>query len=160
MLLLAAGCFTSVSPSAESPTVAPSIATPIAPETAVVASVTAVSVAGDPGTYTLDVTVRSPDIGCEGYADWWEVVSEDGDLPYRRVLLHSHVDEQPFSRSGGPVPVDPGDTVTVRAHVSTTGFGGSALQGSVKDGFVPITMPPGFATGLAERAPLPSSCAF
>ena len=102
MLLLAAGCFTSVSQSAESPTEPPPTAAPIAAETALSASVTAFSVIGYPGTYTFDVTVRSPDIGCEGYADWWEVVSTDGDLLYRRVLLHSHVDEQPFSRSGGP----------------------------------------------------------
>jgi hypothetical protein len=156
MVLLAAGCFTSVSPSAESPTEA----APIAPETAVLASVTSVSVGGNPGSYTFNVTVRSPDTGCEGYADWGEVVSTDGELLYRRVLLHSHVDEQPFSRTGGPVPIDNGYTVIVRAHMSTTGYGGYALRGSVKGGFVPIAMPPGFAAGLAERAPLPSSCAF
>jgi len=127
MVLLAAGCFSSVSPSAESPTEAQPIAAPIATETAVTLASTAVSVAGNPGAYNFDVTVRSPDVGCEDYADWQEVVSEDGDLLYRRVLLHSHVDEQPFSRSGGPVPIDSGDTVIVRAHMSPSGFGGSAL---------------------------------
>jgi hypothetical protein len=160
MLLLAAGCFTSVSQSAESPTEPPPTAAPIAAETALGASVTAFSVVGYPGTYTFDVTVRSPDIGCACYADWWEVVSTDGDLLYHRVLLHSHVDEQPFSRSGGPVPVNTNDTVIVRAHMSTTGYGGSALRGSVKIGFVALTTPPNFAAGLAEQAPLPSSCAF
>jgi hypothetical protein len=160
MVLLAAGCFTSASPSAESPTETPSTAAPVAPETAVLASVTRVSLAGNPGAYTFEVTVRSPDVGCEGYADWWEVVSEDGDLLYRRVLLHSHVDEQPFSRSGGPVPIDSGDTVIVRAHMSNTGYGGSSLRGSVAGGFVAVALPMDYAADLEEQAPLPSSCAF
>jgi hypothetical protein len=126
----------------------------------VLVSVTTVSVTGNPGAYNFDVTVRSPDVGCEGYADWWEVVSEDGDLLYRRVLLHSHVDEQPFSRSGGPVPIDGGDTVTVRAHMNTTGYSGSALRGSVEGGFVAVSLPLDYATELEKQAPLPSSCAF
>jgi hypothetical protein len=64
--------------------------------------VVAVEVTGEPGARAFTVTVRSPDTGCERYADLWEVVSTDGDLRYRRVLAHSHVDEQPFTRSGGP----------------------------------------------------------
>ena len=160
MVLLAAGCFTSVSPSAESPTEIPSPTAAVAIEESVHADVTAVSVAGEAGAYTFTVTVHSPDTGCEVYADWWEVVSPNGELLYRRVLLHSHVDEQPFSRSGGPVPIDSGDTVVVRAHMSTTGYGTAALRGSVEGGFVAVSMPPDFAVGLAEQVPLPSSCVF
>ena len=93
VVLLAAGCLTS----GESPDEAPSPTTAVAAAETVHADVTAVSVAGEAGAYTFEVTVRSPDTGCEGYADWWEVVSPDGELLYRRVLLHSHVDEQPFS---------------------------------------------------------------
>lgn len=154
MVLLAAGCFASASPSAESPTETPSLAAPIVTETAVLTSVSAVSVSGDPVAYNFDVTVRSLDIGCEGYADWLEVVSEDGEL------LHNHVDEHPFSRSGGPVTVVVNDTVVVRAHMNSTGYSGSALRGSVEVGFIAVAMPPDFAARLAERAPLPSSCAF
>jgi hypothetical protein len=160
MVLLAAGCFASASPSAESPTETPSLAAPIVTETAVLTSVSAVSVSGDPGAYNFDVTVRSLDIGCEGYADWLEIVSEDGELLYRRVLLHSHLDEHPFSRSGGPVTVAANDTVVVRAHMNSTGYRGSAFRGSVEGGFIAVAMPPDFAARLAERAPLPSSSAF
>ena len=82
------------------------------------ADVIGISVSGDPGSYTFSVTVESPDTGCGQYADWWEVVSPEGRLIYRRVLLHSHVDEQPFTRSGGPVDVQPSETVIVQAHMN------------------------------------------
>jgi len=38
------------------------------------ASVTSVVVSGEAGNYALDVTIESPDTGCNQYADWWEVV--------------------------------------------------------------------------------------
>ena len=99
------------------------------------AEVVGVSVTGNPGDYAFSVTVGSPDQGCGAYADWWEVISEEGELLYRRVLLHSHVEEQPFSRSGGPVKIQPGDTVIVRAHMSDAGYGGSVMRGTVAGGF-------------------------
>ena len=64
-----------------------------------------VSVSGSAQSYTFSVTLRSSDTGCDHYADWWEVLSSDGELIYRRVLLHSHVDEQPFTRSGTLIDV-------------------------------------------------------
>jgi hypothetical protein len=124
------------------------------------ADVTAVAVSGSPGAYTFNVTVKSPDTGCQQYADWWEVVSEDGKLLYRRVLLHSHVDEQPFTRSGGPVLIKPDTVVWVRAHMNTTSYGGVAFKGSVKTGFKPAMPNAGFAVGLAKQPPLPEGCDF
>jgi len=124
------------------------------------ADVTAVRASGSAGAYQFSVTVRSPDTGCAQFADWWEVLGEDGRLLYRRVLLHSHVDEQPFTRSGGPVPVDAGTVVIVRAHMNTRGYGGTALKGSVARGFAPVTLPPGFAAEAAAKPPLPDGCAF
>ena len=124
------------------------------------ADVVAVQVSGSPGAYQFNVTVRSPDRGCNQYADWWEVVSEDGRLLYRRVLLHSHVDEQPFSRSGGPVPVDAGAVVWVRAHMSTGGYGGVAFKGSVQAGFAATPLAATFARDLARQPPLPDGCDF
>jgi hypothetical protein len=124
------------------------------------ADVIAVQVSGQPGAYEFTVGIRSPDTGCAQYADWWEVVSSDGQLLYRRVLLHSHVDEQPFTRSGGPVPIQPETVVWVRAHMNSGGYGGMALTGSVSTGFKPAMPDAEFATGLAKQAPLPEGCDF
>ena len=127
---------------------------------AIHADVMAVQANGQAGAYQFNITVRSPDLGCKQYADWWEIVSEDGKLLYRRVLQHSHVNEQPFTRSGGPAPIQPDTVVWVRAHMNTGGYGGAAFKGSVKFGFKPVVPETGFAAGLAKQAPLPDGCNF
>jgi len=127
---------------------------------AVTADVIAVQASGQPGAYQFSVATRSPDKGCSQYADWWEVVSSDGKLLYRCVLLHSHVGEQPFTRSGGPVPIQPESVVWVRAHMNTGGYGGMAFKGSVTTGFAKAELPANFAPALAKQQPLPDGCAF
>ncbi|MCP4200765.1 MAG: hypothetical protein GY769_02370 [bacterium] len=122
------------------------------------ADVVSVSVEGQPGAYRFEVGIRSPDAGCERYADWWEVVSEDGGLVYRRVLSHSHVEEQPFTRGAGPVAVDPGAVVWVRAHMHPGGYGGQAFKGSANEGFEPASPPASFADHLAGEPPAPPEC--
>lgn len=124
------------------------------------AAVTEVTVSGQPSAYQFSVTVNSPDTGCDQYADWWEVVSEEGELIYRRVLLHSHVDEQPFTRSGGAVVVEDDETVWVRVHMNHTGYSIQAMKGTVNQGFVATKAPDDFAERLSNKAPLPSGCAF
>ncbi len=124
------------------------------------ARVTNVTVSGAPGAYTFSVTVTSPDTGCERYADWWEVATPEGELLYRRVLLHSHVTEQPFTRSGGPVPIQPGDVVVVRAHMSDSGYSRQGFRGSVEAGVEEVELEPDFAPDLALEPPLPTNCAF
>ena len=124
------------------------------------ADVKLVSVSGSPGSYSFSVTVRSPDTGCDKYADWWEVLSSEGRLIYRRVLLHSHVGEQPFTRSGGPVNVRPDETIIVRAHMNDTAYGGVALRGNVATGFTQTQLPPAFAKDIEEQQPKPQGCAF
>ena len=119
-----------------------------------------ISISGSPGDYGFHVTVSSPDTGCVRYADWWEILRSNGDLVYRRVLRHSHVNEQPFARSGGPVPLQRDDVVWIRAHMHPDGYGGKALRGSVASGFAPANLPADFAAGLATRSPLPDGCAF
>lgn len=124
------------------------------------ADVTAVRVRGEPGAYEFEVEIKSSDAGCAQYADWWEVIDTDGKLRYRRVLDHSHVDEQPFRRSGGPVPIAPDTEVWVRAHMNTTGYGGTAFKGSPAAGFQRAELAPRFAANLARQSPLPDGCAF
>jgi hypothetical protein len=124
------------------------------------ADVLAVSVNGESGAYNFSVQIASPDMGCQQYADWWEVIDENGDLIYRRILLHSHVNEQPFTRSGGPVAVSADAVVLVRAHMNPDGYGGEVLKGTAADGFIPFELDPDFAADLEETAPLPDDCAF
>lgn len=124
------------------------------------ANVLEVSTFGEPGSYTFSVTVESPDTGCSQYADWWEVLTQDGELLYRRILLHSHVNEQPFTRPGGSVPIQPDQTVIVRSHMNPQGYGGQALQGSVAAGFTPVDLPADFAASVADQDPQPTGCDF
>jgi hypothetical protein len=122
------------------------------------ARVTNVRTSGSPQSYTFAVTIASNDTGCAQYADWWEVVDESGALVYRRVLLHDHADEQPFTRDGGPVPIGVSQTVTVRAHMNASGYSTAAMRGSVLSGFKAIDLPPDYAPDLAKKQPLPDGC--
>lgn len=124
------------------------------------ANIISVETSGYSGSYTFSVGIESPDLGCNQYADWWEVLSEDGSLIYRRVLLHSHVGEQPFVRSGGPVNITPEQVVRVRAHMNSGGYGGIAYQGSVAQGFQAVELSSDFAAGVSNQAPLPAGCDF
>ncbi len=129
-----------------------------APGTDEHADVTAVETSGDVGDYTFEVTVESPDTGCDQYADWWEVVAPDGsELIYRRILAHSHADEQPFTRTGGPVIIESDSTVVVRAHMNTVGYGGQALRGSPDSGFSVAELPDDFGDEIDEASP---DCGF
>ncbi len=123
------------------------------------ANVTTVTASGDAGSYTFAVTLASPDTGCDQYANWWEVLDADGNLLYRRILGHSHVDEQPFSRTGGPVAVDAEQVVFVRAHMNNGGFGG-VLTGTVAGGFSEARALPQIAASIEAAEPQPTGCAF
>ena len=125
-----------------------------------IAEVTKVEAIGEPNNYTFSVTVNSPDTGCERYADWWEVITPQGELIYRRVLLHSHVDEQPFTRTGGAVAIQPEDDVIVRVHMSSSGYSRQAQQGSIQSGFATVTLTENLANNLESVEPLPENCAF
>jgi len=123
------------------------------------ADVVAVEVRGRAGAYQFLVTLKSPDQSCDRYADWWEVVREDGSLAYRRILRHSHPDEQPFTRAGGPVRLERDQVIVVRGHLHPAGYGGVAFRGSVAEGFARWKDPPAdFAAELGEREPLPRGC--
>lgn len=77
------------------------------------------------GTYDFDITVRSVDKGWDHYADAFEVLGPDGKVLGRRVLLHPHETEQPFTRDLYGVRVPAGVThVTVRARHKPKGYDG------------------------------------
>ena len=126
----------------------------------VVADVVSVEVTGDPNAFRFSVEIASPDTGCDQYADWWEVLTEEGELVYRRILAHSHVDEQPFVRSGGPVAVQADTVVLVRAHMHPGGYGGSAMKGKVQAGFEQVELGSNFAPKVESEPPQPTGCAF
>ena len=94
-------------------------------------------VATDRGTsgWTFAVTVSHPDTGWEDYADGWDVVDDKGMVlkrvesdPFTRLLLHPHVNEQPFTRSVSGIKVEDGTRfLTVRAHDLVDGFGGKEI---------------------------------
>ena len=83
-------------------------------------------------TWTFHVTVSHPDTGWEDYADGWDVLTPEGTVlkpdpesPFTRLLLHPHVDEQPFTRSQSSIAIPEDVTqVRVRAHDLVDGFGG------------------------------------
>ncbi len=124
------------------------------------ASVVSVTTSGSENEYTFNVGIASPDTGCTQYADWWEVISENGDLLYRRILAHSHVNEQPFVRSGGSVTITASTVVIIRAHMNTSGYGTIGYKGSISQGFSEFIIDEDFANELVTQAPLPNGCAF
>ncbi len=81
------------------------------------------------GVYNFDVTVKSQDTGWDKYADKWDVVGPNGEIFATRILLHPHVDEQPFTRSLGGISI-PAEVkeVTIRAHDKVEGYGGAEMR--------------------------------
>ena len=80
------------------------------------------------GVFDFDVTIRSNDLGWDHYADAFEVLAPDGTLLGKRVLLHPHETEQPFTRDLHGVAIPDGvRQVTIRAHHKPAGYDGAAL---------------------------------
>ena len=93
-------------------------------------------------SWTFQVTVRHPDKGWDDYADGWDVVTPDGIVlkpdsseKYTRILLHPHVNEQPFTRSQSGIVI-PGEItkVRVRAHDNVDGYGGQEIIVNLETG--------------------------
>ena len=80
-----------------------------------------------PGQWRFAVTVRHEDRDPGHWADWWRVRTADGRELGRRVLLHAHVDEQPFTRDEQiTIPRDV-TVVIVEAHDKVHGSGGATV---------------------------------
>ncbi len=81
------------------------------------------------GTYDFDVTVKSVDRGWDYYADAFEVLGPDATVLGRRILIHPHETEQPFTRDLYGVRIPAGIThVTVRARHKPRGYDGRAQR--------------------------------
>lgn len=126
---------------------------------------------GEAGAYTFHVTVESADIDCDQFADWWEVLNQDGELLYRRILQHCHTDENgtsdpdapgnSFTRDGGPIAINADEVVIVRAHMSNGGYNGAVMRGSVESGFAEAPdITSEFASDVENESPLPETCMF
>ena len=124
------------------------------------ANVIAVKTSGSDGAYRFAVTLKSTETGCDQYANWWEVLSKDGTLLYRRILVHSHPDTQPFTRSGGSVKIGKDDIVYVRGHMNKEGYAGEVMMGSVLSGFKVVTELPTFSEKIETQKPLPNGCLY
>ena len=86
------------------------------------------------GTYDFHVTVRHGDAGWDHYANTWQVIGPDGTVLGERVLLHPHVNEQPFTRSLTGVSIAEAiDSVTIRAGDSVHEFGGREMTVKLPD---------------------------
>jgi len=79
-------------------------------------------------SYNFDVTVKHADTGWEHYSDAWEVLDTNGNILGKRVLVHPHVNEQPFTRSlsGVVIPAEL-TSVTIRAHDNVHKYGGKEM---------------------------------
>ena len=85
--------------------------------------------------WTFDVTIAHPDTGWDDYADGWHVETINGQILGTRILLHPHVDEQPFTRSLSHVLVPRGiNEVRIRTHDLVSGYGRIAVT-------IPLDMP-------------------
>jgi hypothetical protein len=88
------------------------------------------------GSWTFYVTVFHPDTGWEDYADGWDavvpngkIINPDPNTPFTRLLLHPHVNEQPFTRSQSGIEIPEDVTkVIVRAHDLVDGYGGEVIE--------------------------------
>ena len=84
-------------------------------------------------SWTFSVTLKHGDTGWDHYADLWQVFAPDGQMLGERVLLHPHVDEQPFTRSLSGVVVPEGVTeVIIKARDSVHGVSPNEFRVNLK----------------------------
>lgn len=114
---------------------------------------------GEPGAYSFTVMITSDDTGCDGYADWWEIVDFAGTLLHRELLDGPRPDLQVRESTAGPLALDADTRVVVRAHRHPEGYRGDALVGTAAGGFTVARLASSFAASLATEPPQPAPCA-
>lgn len=97
------------------------------------ANVTGVEAERVDGGYRFSVTLYHDDDGEEGYANWWQLETLDGDRLGRRDLAHSHGTRK-FTRSSTVEIPEDVDCVVVRGHDRTHGYGGRAVLFALDSG--------------------------
>ncbi|SEO72841.1 hypothetical protein SAMN04487948_104402 [Halogranum amylolyticum] len=97
------------------------------------ANVVGVGVQARNGSYRFDVTLLHDDSGEDGYANWWQVETPDGERLGRRDLLHAH-GTQEFTRSETVEDPEGTNCVVVRGHDQTHGYGGQAMLVNLETG--------------------------
>ncbi|OIQ29232.1 MAG: hypothetical protein BM562_11795 [Alphaproteobacteria bacterium MedPE-SWcel] len=74
-------------------------------------------------SWTFHVPLSHPDTGWDHYADGWRILDMQGRELGRRVLVHPHETEQPFTRSKGGITLPHGVTqVQVQARCTVDGW--------------------------------------
>lgn len=92
----------------------------------------AVSVRPSGDKWIVSVTLSHPDSGWDHYADGWEILTEDGTSLGLRTLHHPHVNEQPFTRSLGPITLpEDAKSIWVRARCNHHGWGEIRVRADV-----------------------------
>jgi hypothetical protein len=82
---------------------------------------------------TISATLQHADNGWDHYADYWRVLAPDGTEIARRVLIHPHEHEQPFTRSLSGIAIPAGlDHVFIEAHDKVHGYGGKRFRLDLK----------------------------
>jgi hypothetical protein len=97
------------------------------------ANVVGVTVERRDDAYRFDVTLHHDDDGEDGYANWWQVETLDGERLGRRDLAHAHGTRE-FTRSATVSVPDDAACVVVRGHDRTHGYGGRAMIVNVATG--------------------------
>jgi len=79
--------------------------------------------------WSVNITLKHSDTGWKHYADNWRIVDKKGNILGDRVLMHPHVNEQPFTRGLGNVTIPESvKTVYVEAHDKVHGWTAKKLQ--------------------------------
>jgi len=85
-----------------------------------------IDVTYDVDTSQFGVTLLHDDDSEDGYADWWQVETLEGELLGRRELTHRH-DNNPFTRYATISDLQDIEYVVVRGHDQDHGYGGQAM---------------------------------
>ncbi|MDB9527471.1 hypothetical protein PN498_15845 [Oscillatoria sp. CS-180] len=130
----------------------------------------------DSNQYRLNLTVKSPDVGCEQRTDWVELITPQGNLLHRQLISEINDYEKPFEvNSNLPVNLAPDQSIYIRAHLhldsrsngsqtfvpqieQLSPYADHAMFGSPDEGFHAVRIYPEFAMSVADQEPQPTAC--